>query len=76
MKTLSKKDLTNLIIGSTLLSTGGGGSFLSAKKLTGKIKKIPKIKLPWKMERSLFCFATLLITYKETGKNNKEKTEI
>ena len=43
MKTLSKKDLTNLIIGSTLLSTGGGGSFLSAKKLTGKIKKIPKL---------------------------------
>ena len=43
MRILTRQDLTSLIIGSTLLSTGGGGSFLWAKKLAERIVKPPKL---------------------------------
>ncbi len=41
MKRLKQKDINYLIKGSSLLSTGGGGTITAAKKITEQIRKLP-----------------------------------
>ena len=43
MKKIAKKDLERLIIGSSILGTGGGGSIASARILLGKMRKQVKL---------------------------------